>query len=143
EDGQARVILPLYVAQFVPDRRLERIEQRLGAERRAADAEHQDVVVRLAHPVGKAADPADHVGLRTERHEAVLALAPPAVDVRLDGRKALAQFLEPGSAQAVLPVELVGQHPSVVQLHAAISSVSPSYPGWMPSGSDSASFACP
>ena len=65
-------VAPL-VVQLVPRRPAERVQQGLGAQRRPADAEHQDVVVRLAQALGEGRDLAHRLALVHQPVEAVLA----------------------------------------------------------------------
>src|SRR6476620_7881197 len=83
EDGEPREELPPLVVPLVPRRASKRSEQRPGAERRAADAEDEHVVVRLPDPLGEPGDLADLARLINELVEAVLASGPAAADLRL------------------------------------------------------------
>jgi len=74
--------------------------------------------IGLPDAVGKAPDSLDDVGLAPQSLEAVLALTPPGMDLGRHGREPVGQLLEPRPGQTVLAVELVGEHPAVVELHS-------------------------
>ena len=106
EHRQPRKEFARLVVQLVPGGTAQRIEQRLGAERRAADAEHQDVIVGLAHAFGEGGDLADGFGLIDQLVEAVLAgarvgdgppAAPPRIGAASSARRARGSPCAPSS----------------------------------------------
>jgi hypothetical protein len=115
-----------FIVQLVPGGGTQRIDQCLGPQRRAANAEHQDVVVGLAHAFGKALDARDRFRLVPEGEEAVLAFPAPGLDFTPDLGKPPGQIVQPGAGQPVLAIQLVGEHPAVVQLHGSTSRTCPS-----------------
>ena len=135
--------LPAFVVPLVPRRPPERGEQRLGAERRAADAQDQDVVVRLAETLGEGLDLPDRLALIHQLVEPVLAGGTAAANLRLDGGESPSQLGQARARETVRAVERVLQHVGIPQPDHGTSTVRPSYAGKMPSGSCPASSACP
>ena len=130
EHGEARIELARLVVELVPGRRLERVENRLGAEGGPADAEHQHVVVRLAHALGEGIDRLDGRFLVGQPLEGVLARGAPGAHVSLHRREAPRQLAEarPGEAALAIdaPVEAILEHPSKLQPDHDASTMRPS-----------------
>ncbi len=112
-------------------------------ERRPADAEDDDVVVRLAEALREGGDLPDRLGLIDEPVESVFPRGPAAADLRLHRAEPGGELREPRARQSVHAVEPILEHASVGQLDHATSTVRPSYAGRMPSGNCPASSACP
>jgi len=102
------------------------VEQRLGAESRAADAQHQHVVVGLAQALGERLDLADRGALVHQPVEAVLTGLAATLDLALDLAEPAGQLGKPGAGKAVLPVEAVLEEATVTESDHGISTVSPS-----------------
>ena len=126
EDGESGKEFAPFVVPLVPGRTAERVEQRLGAERGAPDAEHEDMIVRLTQPLGEDLDLAHRLVLSHESVKAVLACCPPTANLRLHRAEPGVQLAQAGAGQSVGPIETVLEHPPVGESDHCTSTVRPS-----------------
>ncbi|MBK7596173.1 MAG: hypothetical protein IPJ11_13225 [Gemmatimonadetes bacterium] len=95
---------------LIPGGGLQRTQHRLGAERRAADAEDQQVSVATT-PLGRPPlDGRRHVRLPPEPHEAVFAGGAPLAHLGLYRRESRGKRRSQGGIEAVHTVEGVAEH---------------------------------
>jgi hypothetical protein len=126
QHGEPGEELPALVVELVPGGRSQRAEQRARPQGGASDPEHEHMVVGLAQSFRECRDLAHGRVLVDEVVEPVFAGRAAGAHLVLDCRKPAGELLEPGSGQAVLPVEAVLQQASVRQANHATSTVSPS-----------------
>src|SRR5690606_21516263 len=84
EHVQPRIVVALLIAQLVPVRLQQRLLQGGRAERRAADAEHDDRVERLTDALRKGPDLLRDGALVRKREEAQLSALAAPDGVRMD-----------------------------------------------------------
>ncbi len=101
------------------------------------------MVVRLPQAFREGGDLLQRGTLVHQAVEAVLARAAAAAHFLLHRAEPLGELAQPRAREPVASVQSVLQHPAISQLHQGISTVSPSYAGFTPSGSCDARSACP
>src|SRR5688572_19874737 len=84
ENGDPGVVLPGFVVELIPGRRPEGIDQRLGPQGRAADPQHQHMVVSLADSLGELADRRDGFGLLSQSEKSILPVPVPGPHLAQD-----------------------------------------------------------
>ena len=115
EDREPRVEVAALVVQLVPGRRAKRREQRPCPQRRAADAQHEDVIEGLANPARKLGDAPDGTALLRQVVEPVLTAGAAGANLGLHPGKAPHQLRQLRAREAVFAIEAILQHPSVFE----------------------------
>ena len=115
---------------FIPCRRLEGAEQRLGAKRRAADAEHDDMIEAPAKARRPRIEPLHQLGLASQRRKSVVTIHTAAAHLRHHVREPLVERVAQCRVESVNAVESGAEHQRVSSSTNVILESPPGSPSY-------------